>query len=113
MMDFIDGSPLTFFFLTVVFGGIAAWLTGRSVAFGWSPVWLAVLYAIPLGATVRFLHYALFEGTLLNLRYFAADFLVVALVTLLAYWHTRVRQMTTQYGWLCERTSPLTWRRRP
>ncbi len=111
-MDFIEGSPYTFIGLTVVLGGIAAWLTGRAVALGWSPVWLAVLYSIPLGGTVRFMHYALFDGRLLNLPYLSVDFAVIVLFAILAYRHTRTRQMTTQYGWLYVRTSPLTWRRR-
>lgn len=111
-MNLIEGSLYTFIGLTVILGGIAAWLTGRAVALGWSPVWLAVLYAVPLGGAVRFLHYALFDGRLLHLPYFSVDFAVIVLVALLAYRFTRTRQMTVQYGWLYERASPLTWRRR-
>ena len=111
-MDLLEGSLLTFLVVTVILGGIAAWLTGRAVALAWSPVWLAILYSIPLGAAVRFMHYALFDGRLLNLRYFSVDFAVIVLLALLAYRHTRTRQMTTQYGWLFVRTSPFSWRRR-
>jgi hypothetical protein len=108
----IESSLIVFAAITVGLGGIAAWLTGRAVALGWSPVWLAILYAIPLSSAVRFLHYALFEGTLLNLRYLGVDFAVIVLIALIAYRHTRTRQMITQYGWLFERTTPLSWRRR-
>jgi hypothetical protein len=111
-LDLIEGSIYTFLGLTVVLGGIAAWLTGRAVALAWSPVWLAVIYSLPLAAAVRFLHYALFDGRLLNLPYFSVDFAVIVLIALIAYRFTRTRQMALQYGWLYQRTTPLTWRRR-
>ena len=59
---------------------------------------------------LRFLHFALFEGTLLSLHYFLTDTLVLILGAMLGFRLTRVRQMTSQYPWLYERTSPLSWK---
>ena len=53
-----------------------------------------------LGCVVRFFHFALFDGTLLSLRYYLVDAAVCLLAALLGYRITRVRQMTTQYRWL-------------
>jgi hypothetical protein len=101
-----------FFFLTVVFGGGAAFLAGRALAQKWRPVWQAVFYMLLLGAAVRFFHYALFEETLLSPYYFAVDSIVLILIALLGYRLKRTSQMTTQYSWIYERTGPFTWRER-
>jgi hypothetical protein len=101
-----------FFFLTVVFGGGAAFLAGRALAQKWRPVWQAVVYMLLLGLAVRFFHYALFEETLLSPYYFAIDSVVLIAIGLLGYRLKRVSQMTTQYGWIYEKTGPLTWRER-
>ena len=65
-----------------------------------------------LGAAVRFVHFALFEGTLLSPASYAADTLYLIAVGSLAWRMTRAAQMATQYYWLYERTGPLTWRER-
>ena len=65
-----------------------------------------------LGAAVRFVHFALFEATLLSPASYAADTLYLLLVGALAWRMTRAAQMATQYYWLYERTGPLTWRER-
>jgi hypothetical protein len=107
-----ESSVWVFFFLTVVLGGGAAFLAGRALATGWKPLWMAVAYMIPLGATLRFLHYALFQGTLLSPHFFVVDTLVLIAGALLGYRLTRVSQMTRQYPWLYERTGPFGWRNR-
>ncbi|MFL5055122.1 MAG: DUF6867 family protein, partial [Microvirga sp.] len=66
-----------FFFLTVVFGGGAAFLAGRALAQKWRPVWQAVVYMLLLGVAVRFFHYALFEEPLLSPYYFVVDCIVL------------------------------------
>jgi uncharacterized protein DUF6867 len=101
-----------FFFLTVVFGGGAAFLSGRTLAQKWRPIWQAVVYMLLLGLAVRFFHYSLFNETLLSPYYFAVDSLVLIAIALLGYRLKRVSQMTTQYGWIYEKTGPLTWRER-
>jgi hypothetical protein len=101
-----------FFFLTVVFGGGAAFLAGRSLAQKWRPVWQVILYMLLFGAAVRFFHYALFTETLISPYYFAVDSLVLIAIGLLGYRIKRVSQMTTQYRWIYERAGLLTWRER-
>ena len=89
-----------FLLVTVSMGGGAAWLTGRAIASTWRPWWQAIVYALFLGAVVRFFHFALFEGTLLSLRYYLVDAAVCVIAALLGYRTTRSRQMARQYRWL-------------
>ena len=95
-----------------VIGGGAAFLAGRAIAQTWRPFWHVPAYMAPLGAAVRFVHFALFEGTLLSPASYAVDTLYLLLVGALAWRMTRAVQMATQYYWLYERTGPLTWRER-
>jgi hypothetical protein len=99
--------------VTGVIGGGAAWLTGAAIARTWRPFWHVAVYSALLGAAVRFAHFALFHGMLLSLLSYAADTLYLFCVAALAWRMTRAAQMATQYFWLYERTSPLTWRERP
>ena len=102
-----------FVFLTIVFGGGAAWMTGRAIATGWQPFWKAAAYCLLLGAAVRFFHYGLFkpplEGSLFSLQYYVVDTAILVALAWLGYRTTRTNQMATQYSWLYRRTSPLTW----
>jgi len=107
---FIENSPSVFLFLTVILGGGAAFQAGRAMAGKWRAVWLTVFYMVLLGCAVRFLHFALFDGRLLSLHYFITDTLVLILAAMLGFRLTRVRQMTSQYPWLYERSGPLSWR---
>ena len=93
-------------------GGGAAWLTGRAIALTWRPTWHLAAYIALLGAAVRFVHFALFESTLLSLSSYLVDTLYLLAVGTLAWRMTRAWQMATQYYWLYERTGPLTWRER-
>jgi hypothetical protein len=65
-----------------------------------------------LGCAVRFVHFALFEGTLLSPPSYLADTLWLFVLGTLAWRMTRAAQMATQYYWLYARTSLLTWRER-
>jgi hypothetical protein len=107
-----EPSVWLFLLVTCLMGGWAAWMTGRAVALTWGPYWQCVLYLALLAWAVRFIHFALFDGTLLSLRYYLVDALVVIAIGSIGYRFTRARQMTTQYHWLYERTGPLTWRER-
>ena len=109
---YAEESLLQVFFVTVLIGGGAAWLSGRAIAQTWRPFWHLLIYMALLGAAVRFVHFALFEGTLLSIPSYAVDTLYLLLVGALAWRMTRAAQMATQYYWLFERTSPLTWRPR-
>jgi hypothetical protein len=99
-----------FALVTVLMGGWAAWMTARSFAVTWRPLWLCVVALLVLAGAVRFIHYALFGGTLLSLHYYLVDAAVVSGIGLLGYRTTRARQMTRQYPWLYERTGLLSWR---
>jgi hypothetical protein len=101
-----------FLLITVVLGGGAAWMTGSGLARGWRPFWHCALALLLVAAAARFLHYALFEEPLLSAPAYALDAAVILAIGGLGYRMTRVRQMTTQYRWLYERTGPLTWRSR-
>ena len=101
-----------FLLVTVALGGGAAWMAGSGLARGWRPFWQIVLACLLLAAVSRFLHYALFSGTLLSATGYALDAIVALAIGSLGYRVTRTGQMTTQYRWLYERTGPLTWRAR-
>lgn len=99
-----------FLFVTVVMGGWAAWMTGRAIAITWRPFWNLALYMLILGAAVRFIHFALFGGTLLSLHYYIVDTIVVFIIGSLGFKYYRARLMTSQYRWLYERTGPFSWK---
>jgi len=105
-------SLLQVILVTGLIGGGAAVLAGRAIAGTWRPLWHMLVYTALLGAAVRFVHFALFEATLLSPVSYAADTLYLFLIGALAWRMKRAAQMATQYYWLYERTSPLTWRER-
>jgi hypothetical protein len=102
-----------FLLVTVFLGGGAAYAAGRAVALTWKHLGQIVAYSVLLAAAARFLHYALFGGSLLSPHYFLVDFIVLLAFAGLGFRLTRARQMAGQYGWLYERTGPVTWRERP
>ena len=101
-----------FVLVTLLLGGGAAWLTGRAIAATWRPWWQLVGYMLILGMTVRFLHFALFGGTLLSPYYYLVDTSICFILSLFGYAVTRTGQMVTQYHWLTQRTGLLSWKRR-
>lgn len=103
----------TFLLVTVILGGGAAYLTGRAVALTWRPAYQLLVYVAGLAFSVRFIHYALFEGTLLSAQYAIVDFVVLLLLAALGFRVTRAAQMATQYSWLYERQGPVAWKERP
>jgi hypothetical protein len=106
-----DGIPV-FLVLTVIVGGGAAFLAGRGLARAWKPFWRVFFYIALLAAAVRFFHYALFNGELLSIYYYLVAYAVLIVAGSFGYRSMRTTQMVTQYRWLYERTSPLTWRER-
>ena len=107
-----DDGPWVFLVLTVILGGGAAFLSGRGLARSWKPFGRVFFYMALLAAAVRFFHYALFNGTLLSLPYYLVAYGILLMGASLGYRAMRTTQMVTQYRWLYERTSPLTWRTR-
>jgi predicted permease len=100
-----------FVLLTVIIGGAAAYASGKAIAQTWRPFRQVPLYALLLGAGVRFCHFALFEEPLLSPTSYAIDFLVALLFASFGFRLVRARQMATQYGWLFKRSGVLGWRR--
>ena len=107
-----DDSLRVFLILTVVIGGGAAFLAGRGLARSWKPFWRVYFYMALLAVAVRFFHYALFDGNLRSLYYYLVTYVVLLAAGSLGFRAMRTTQMVTQYRWLYERTSPLTWRDR-
>ena len=99
-----------FLLVAIAIGGGTAWMTGRAVALGWDPRWTLVAYVMLLGCAVRFIHYALFDGTLLSLHYYIVDIVCLLTIAGLAYVVTRAAQMGTQYRFAYLRTGPFGWR---
>jgi hypothetical protein len=109
---YAEESLLQVALVTGLIGGGAAFLAGRAIAQTWRPFWHVVFYMALLGAAVRFVHFALFDAALLSPPSYAVDTLYLFALGALAWRMTRAAQMATQYYWLYERTSPLTWRER-
>ena len=102
-----------FLLVTVILGGGAAALAGRAIAATWRPWWQIVLYSLILGFAVRFIHFALFGGTLLSLHYDAVDSAVCLALALFGFRAARAAQMARHYHWLYQSTGFLRWRRQP
>lgn len=105
-LELVGGAVL----LLILFG--PAFLAGRAVARGWSPWWHAALWMVPYAFALRFLRYALFGNELLSLQGYAVALGAAIAVAALGHRLTRTRQMTAQYPWLYERSTPFTWKRR-
>src|SRR6185503_11094200 len=107
-----ESSAWLFLLVTCVLGGGAAWMTGRAYAITWrSPLSLVVALLL-LGIATRFIHHAMFEGTMFSPRYYVVDTIVLLIIGFASFRHQRTWQMATQYYWLYERTGPFTWRSR-
>jgi hypothetical protein len=71
-----------------------------------------VLYSLLLGLAVRFIHYSLFEGTLLSLHFYLVDTAVCFIAGLLGFRTERTGQMIRHYRWINEPAGVLRWRRK-
>jgi hypothetical protein len=54
----------------------------------------------------------MFHGTLLSLRYYIVDTVVILIAAWLGWRHERATGMARQYGFAFEKTSFLSWRRK-
>ena len=107
-----EDSVGVFILVSVLLGGGAAWLAGRAIAATWRPWWHVTFYMLILGVAVRFLHFALFDATLLSLHYYLVDTWVCLGLGLLGFRTARAAQMATQYRWINVRPGAFTWARR-
>lgn len=109
---FEEDSFGVFLLVSVFLGGGAAWLAGRAIASTWRPGWHVAFYMLILGVAVRFLHFALFDATLLSLHYYLVDTAICVGLGFLGFRAARAAQMATQYRWINVRTGAFTWARR-
>lgn len=100
-----------FLVVTVLLGGGAAFMTGRAIALSWLENWRLFLYIAILNLAVRFIHFSLFEGTLLSLHYYIVDLAVLLIIAFVGKRSTRAYQMATQYSFEFKRTGLFGWRR--
>ena len=91
---------------------LAAWQIGKTVASDWKELSTMVIYTLFLGAGARFLHFALYQAQFLSLGRYIADTLVLLAVAYIGYRFTRTNMMTSQYHWLYEKASPISWKDR-
>lgn len=105
-----EASVWQFLFVSCLLGGWAAWMTGRACAQTWRTYGKLVLYILGLGVGIRFIHHALFDGTMFTLHFYIVDTIVLLVFATLGYKYTRTNQMVNQYHWLYEKASPLSWR---
>ena len=110
---FEEGSFGVFLLVTIALGGGASYMSGRAIADTWRPLWHVPLYMLILALAVRFLHFALFEATLVSPYYYAIDLIFCLLFGFLGFRITRAGQMSTQYSWLYRRAGPLKWAPHP
>jgi hypothetical protein len=107
-----EHSALLFILVTIVMGGAAAWQMGRSIAQTWRPFWMVIVYAALLNCAVRFIHYALFQGTLLSPHYYLVDFVIILAFTVAGWRKRRTEQMASQYAFSFQASGPFGWRRK-
>lgn len=114
LQGFLYEEPSIWLFLlvTCIMGGWGAWMTGRAMASSWKSYPVLVAYLVILALAVRFIHFALFQGTLVSLHYYLIDLVVVQIIGAIGYRHTRVAQMTAKYRWLYLPDGPLFWKDR-
>lgn len=105
-----EQSVWQFFFITCLLGGWAAWMTGRACALTWRTPANLFVYLLGLGIAVRFIHHAMFHGTMFTLHFYVVDTVILIVLGFLGFRYTRTNQMVTQYRWLYERASLLSWR---
>ena len=107
-----EHSVLVFIFVTLILGGGAAWISGRSTAQMWRPWTILFFSTLGLAVGVRFIHFALFGGTFFSPHYYLVDTIILLAIGSVGYRFTLARQMVAQYGWLYEKTGPFSWRSR-
>lgn len=112
MAWFYENGLWSFVFLTVLLGGAAAFMSGRSIAQTWKSTKILAFYCLLLACAVRFLHFALFESTLISGKLLLIDLLVMLAAGFFGFRITRVGQMVTQYRWLYQRSGLFWWRER-
>lgn len=98
--------------LVVLLGFWTAWRTGKAVAEGWGELPLVFGYTLLLALVMRFLHHALFAGPMLDAPLYLMDLVVLLVFSIIGFRYRRTLQMSNNYYWLYEKTSPISWKRK-
>lgn len=107
-----EASFFSFVLVTVVMGGVVAWMTGRACAVTWRPYGVLVFYLLLVAIAVRFIHFSIFSAHLLSVQYYIVDAVYCLIVGSLGFRFTRANQMVRQYYWLYEKSGPIAWKGR-
>jgi len=113
MEQILGTSVGDFIFVSLILGGGAGFLTGQGQAQNWASIRKVIPFVVLLACATRFLHFALFGGTLLSPTGFLIDLVWIGLCAVTAYQMTRAAKMVRQYPWLYERAGLFGWRERP
>ncbi len=97
-----EHSAWLFILITVVLGGAAAWQMGRAIAQTWRPLIMLPLYVAMLNCGVRFVHFAMFQGTLLSVHYYLVDYVFILAFAYLGWRMQRAKR--------CGRNTPSHFR---
>lgn len=112
LLDIFAGTALAGEYVFMALCCAAAWMIGKSIATDWKSIVSLVLGLLVLGLGARFLHFALYEAQFISVSRYVVDTAILMLVGFVGFRFKRTNQMTTQYHWLYEKVSPLTWRAR-
>jgi predicted MFS family arabinose efflux permease len=107
---FEEASFWPFVILTLGLGGWTARTAGRSLANSWRPIALLPIIVLPLAASIRFLHFALYGASLFSGRYFLSDYAFVLVFALWGYLTRHSELMKGLYPWAFKRYGPIGWR---
>jgi predicted MFS family arabinose efflux permease len=105
-----EASFWPFLILTIGLGGWTARIAGRSLANSWHSNLLLPLIALPLVASVRFLHFALYGATLFSIPYFLTGYGFILVFAVWGYLIRRAELMNGLYPWAFRRYGPFNWR---
>lgn len=107
-----EPSFLLFALISILMGGWAAWRAGRAIAQAWKPALALVPAALALGLAVRFLHFALFQGTLLSLHFWLVDSACALVFAVLGWRFERAGAMARQYAFAFKKVGPFAFSRK-
>jgi branched-chain amino acid transport system ATP-binding protein len=109
---FLGEDPLVLLIMVGIFGGAAAWMSGRAVAENWRPVWQAIASGFLLALATRFLTYGLFDGELLSFIGYLRDGILLAVIAIIAWRMRLAAKMADQYPWLYQSSGLFSWKTR-
>jgi signal transduction histidine kinase len=106
-----ESGPWPFLILTIGLGGWSARIAGRSLANSWQNMGFLPFLILPLAASIRFLHYALYGAILFSSSYFLVDYGFILIFAAWGYFTRRSELMNGLYPWAFRRYALLGWRK--